>query len=128
MTHNLHLEDLIQEAIAKINGKNERDLCNFLPVSRGYMHHFTFKKMSQDAPQQLFDLIKKYIIDPKKPNKIELRIIDFPEQPRKKMKQFIISEDELNRILNVAKQAQDFDLIEKLKLKQGSPFYPNDDD
>ena len=38
------------------------------------------------------------------------------------MKQFNISEDEMDRMLHIARQAQDLDLIEKLKAKQG--FYP----
>ena len=43
MSQNLLLEDLIQKALSKINGKKEGDLCRFLPCSSGYMHHFTFR-------------------------------------------------------------------------------------
>lgn len=31
MLQNLLLEDLIQKALTKVNGKKERDLCRFLP-------------------------------------------------------------------------------------------------
>lgn len=125
MSQNLLLEDLIQKALSKVNGKKERDLCRFLPCSRGYMHHFTFKKMMHDNPQQLADLIKKYIIESEKPQEIQLKPIEQPYQTDKKMKQFNISEDEMDRMLHLARQAQDLDLIEKLKIKQG--FYPDDD-
>lgn len=42
----------------------------------------------------------------------------------KKMKQFNISEDAMDRMLHLARQAQNLDLIEKLKVKQG--FYSKD--
>lgn len=35
------LENLIQEAVTKINGKNELSICRFIPSSGGYMHYFT---------------------------------------------------------------------------------------
>jgi uncharacterized protein (DUF2384 family) len=125
MSQNLPLEDLIQKALSKINGKKERGLCRFLPCSRGYMHHFTFRKMMQESPQQLFDLIQKYIIEPEKPQEIQLKPIEQSYQTNKRMKQFNISEDEMDRMLYVARQAQDLELIEKLKVKQG--FYSDDD-
>jgi uncharacterized protein (DUF2384 family) len=119
MSQNLLLEDLIQKALSKINGKKERDLCRFLPCSSGYMHHFTFRKMMQEKPQQLFDLIQKYIMKTEKPQEIKLKSIEQSYQTNKKMKQFNISEDEMDRMLYLARQAQDLDLIEKLKVKQG---------
>ena len=79
----------------------------------------------QEKPQQLFDLIQKYIIEIEKPQEIQLKSIEQSYQTNKKMKQFNISEDEMDRIFHVARQAQDLDLIEKLKVKQG--FYSNDD-
>ena len=75
----------------------------------------------QEKPQQLFDLIQKYIIKSEKPQKIQLKPIEQSYQTIKKMKQFNISEDEMDRILHIGRQAQDLDLIEKLKAKQG--FY-----
>ena len=125
MSQNPLREDLIQKALSKVNGKKERDLCRFLPCSRGYMHYFTFRKMMQDSPQQLSDLIKKYIIESEQPQEIQLKQIEQSYQTNKKMKQFNISEDEMDRMLHIARQAQDQDLIEKLKAKQG--FYSEDD-
>jgi hypothetical protein len=122
---NLLLEDLIQKALSKINGKKERDLCRFLPFSRGYMHHFTFSKMMNEKPQQLCDLIQKYITESDEPQEIQLKPIEQSYQTNKKMKQFNISEDEMDRMLHIARQAQDLNLIEKLKAKQG--FYPEND-
>src|ERR1700730_9331728 len=90
MSQHLLLEDLIQKALSKINGKKERDLCRFLPCSSGYMHHFTFRKMMQEKPQQLFDLIQKYIMETEKPQEIQLKSIEQSYQTNKKMKQFNI--------------------------------------
>jgi hypothetical protein len=86
MSQNLLLEDLIQKALSKVNGKKERDLCRFLPCSRGYMHHFTFRKMMQESPQQLFDLIQEYIIEPEKPQEIQLKPIEQSYQTNKNQK------------------------------------------
>ncbi len=79
----------------------------------------------QESPQQLFELIQKYIIESEKPQEIQLNPIEQSYQTNKRMKQFNISEDEMDRMLHVARQAQDLELIEKLKVKQG--FYPDDD-
>jgi hypothetical protein len=80
----------------------------------------------KEDPQQLFDLIKKHIIDPKEPKKIEIKLIELSNQSNKKTRLFTISEDEMDRILNIARQAQDLDLIEKLKEKQS--FSDDDQD
>jgi hypothetical protein len=125
MSQNLLPEDLIQKALSKVNSKKERDLCRFLPCSRGYMHHFTFRKIMNEKPQELFDLIQKYIIEPEKPQEIQLKPIEQSYQTNKRMKQFNISEDEMDRMLHLARQAQDLELIEKLKVKQG--FYLEED-
>ncbi len=79
----------------------------------------------QEKPQQLFDLIQKYIIESDEPQEIQLKPIEQSYQTNKKMKQFNISEDEMDRMLHIARQAQDLDLIEKLKVKQ--VFYPEND-
>lgn len=123
MSQNLPLEDIIQKALLKINGKREIDLSRFLPCSRGYMHHFTFRKMMQENPQQLSELIKKHIIESEKPQEIQFKPIEKSHQT-KKMKEFSLSQDDMDRLLHVARQAQDLELIEKLQVKQG--FYPDD--
>lgn len=125
MSQNLLLEDPIQEALSKINSKKEKDLCRFLPCFRGYMHHFTFRKMMQASPQQLLDLIQKYIVDPDTPLEVQIQSTEQSCITRGKMKHFIVSEDEMDRMLHIARQAQDLDLIEKLKIRQTS--YLDDD-
>ena len=69
-------------------------------------------------------LYKVYIIESEKPQEIQLKPIEQTYQANKKMRQFNISEDEMDRMLHLARQAQDLDLIEKLKVKQG--FYLED--
>ena len=66
----------------------------------------------------------RYVIQSENPQEIQLKPIEQSHQTNKKMKQFNISEDEMDRMLHIARQAQDLDLIEKLKAKQG--FYSED--
>ena len=65
----------------------------------------------QEKPQQLFDLIQKYIMETEKPQEIQFKPIEQSYQTNKKMKQFNISEDEMDRMLHLARQAQDDDLL-----------------
>lgn len=118
MFQNQLLEDLIQKAISKIHGKNEKQLCRFLPALKGYMHHFTFRKMMHENPQQLFDLIQKHVIEPDTPQEVQIQSIGQSYQMNRKIRRFVISEDEMDHILNIARRAQDLDLIEKLTSKE----------
>ena len=57
------LESLINQAIKKLGCKKENNLCHYLPApAGGYIHHFTLRKMKTECPQQLFDIINKYIV------------------------------------------------------------------
>jgi hypothetical protein len=126
MTENSALENLIQKAIVKINGENEKSLCHFIPVkSGGYMHHFTLKKMKQKSPEILYDLIQTHIIQTASPKEIEAKP---PNQipTYRKNRLFIITEIEMDRIVTLARQTQDIELLEILQIKQA--FYPDNED
>ena len=63
------IEDVIVNAITKVKGTKENDLCKYLPMSSGgYMHHFTLRKMKLKQPYELGALIKQFIIDAKAVN------------------------------------------------------------
>ena len=125
MTENSALENLIQKAITKINGENEKSLCRFIPMqSGGYMHHFTLKKMKQKNPEILSDLIQTHIIQIASPKEIEAK----PQNqlpPYRKNRLFTITEIEMDRIVSLARQTQDVELLEILKIKQA--FYPDEE-
>lgn len=112
--HDLKLEALIQSAVKKIGGKKENDICRYLPVNTGgYIHHFTMRKMKTEAPEQLQTLISKFITNVDKPHTVP------PKQraargSRKRRDQLLFSKQDIERLLSIARQAGDKELIRKL--------------
>ncbi len=111
------LENLINEAIKKVGGYKENELCKYLPVSTGgYMHHFTFRKMKKRNPEELMGYIKKHIINGSpsvvSPKKRAAR------GSRKRRDQLIFSRNQLERMLNIAKLAGDNEIINILSPKK----------
>lgn len=112
--HDSKLETLIQHAVKKIGGRKENDICRYLPVGTGgYIHHFTMRKMKTEAPEQLHQLINKFIINVDKPHTV-------PPKPRaargsrKRRDQLLFSKQDIERLLSIARQAGDKELIRKL--------------
>jgi hypothetical protein len=108
------LEALIQSAVKKIGGRKENDICRYLPINTGgYIHHFTMRKMKTEAPEQLQTLISKFIINSDKPHTV-------PPKPRaargsrKRRDQLLFSKQDIERLLSIARQAGDKELIRKL--------------
>lgn len=112
------LETLIQAAVKKIQGKKENDICRYLPVETGgYIHHFTMRKMKTEAPQALQALISKYIINSNQPSRVT------PKQraargSRKRRDQLLLSKSDIERMLIMARNAGDKDMIRKLTPKK----------
>lgn len=111
------IEDVITKAINKVGGDKENDLCKYLPMScGGYMHHFTLRKMKLKQPFELGSLIKQFIIEPKAPN------IVAPKQraargSKKRKDQMTFTRIQLERLLNIAKQTGDKEMISLLSPK-----------
>ena len=114
----IQLETLISTAVKKIDAKKENDICRYLPVETGgYIHHFTMQKMKTENPKALQDLISKYIINTEKPARV------IPKQraargSRKRRDQFLFSKQDLERMLHMARQAGDKDMVRKLTPKK----------
>lgn len=112
------LDQLIHAAIKKVSAKKENDICRYLPASTGgYIHHFTMRKMKTEAPEQLQNLITKFIITPEKPHTVP------PKQraargSRKRRDQFLFSKVDIERMLNMARIAGDKEMIRKLTPKK----------
>jgi hypothetical protein len=112
------IEDVINKAIKKVNGRKENDLCKYIPMtSGGYMHHFTLKKMKNRQPAELGTLIEKFIINSDRPSVVT------PKQraargSRKKRDQYTFSRMQLERMLNIARQAGDKEMISILAPKK----------
>lgn len=112
------LEAMIQAAVKKIQGRKENDICRYLPVDTGgYIHHFTMRKMKTEAPQALQTLISKYIINTNQPSRV------VPKQraargSRKRRDQLLLSKNDIERMLIMARNAGDKDMIRKLTPKK----------
>jgi hypothetical protein len=112
------LETLIHQAMKKISAKKENDICRYIPVSTGgYIHHFTMRKMKGESPEQLAAMISKHIVNVDKP-------VSVPPKPRaargsrKRRDQLLLSKNDIERMLNMARFANDKDLIRKLTPKK----------
>lgn len=111
------IEDVIASAIDKVGGDKENDLCKYLPMSSGgYMHHFTLRKMKLKQPFELGSLINQFIIEPKAPNAVA------PKQraargSKKRKDQMTFTRIQLERLLNIAKQTGDKEMISLLSPK-----------
>jgi hypothetical protein len=116
--HDSKLEALIVEAVKKIEGGKENDICRYLPVSTGgYIHHFTMQKMKTEDPHQLINLINKYIIHVDRPSEVP------PKQraargSRKRRDQLLFSKQDIELLLNMARQNGNKDLVKKLTPKK----------
>ncbi|MCH9617451.1 MAG: hypothetical protein SP4CHLAM5_08180 [Chlamydiia bacterium] len=111
------IEDVITSAIEKVGGDKENDLCKYLPMSSGgYMHHFTLRKMKLKQPFELGSLIKQFIIEKDAPNAVA------PKQraargSKKRKDQMTFTRIQLERLLNIAKQTNDKEMISLLSPK-----------
>ena len=113
-----HLEDLINNAIKKVGAKKENDICRYLPVTTGgYIHHFTMRKVKNENPEQLASLITKYIINVGKPQTVQPKS-RAPRGSRKRRDQFVFTKADIDRLLNMARLAEDKEMIRKLTPSQ----------
>ena len=112
------VEDVIAKAIKKVGGRKENDLCKFLPMTTGgYMHHFTLRKMKIKQPSELSGIIEKFIINNDRPHAVA------PKQraargSRKRRDQYTFSRGQLERMLNIARQTGDKEMISMLSPKK----------
>ena len=112
------LDEIIAMALKKIGGTEENDLCKFLPGnSGGYIHHFTLRKMKQKQPVALSEMIKKFIVQTDRPGRLEPKQ-RAPRGSRKKKDILALSKNDVERVLQLARQAGDSVLIGKLSPKR----------
>jgi len=116
------LEGTIFRAIKKVQGSKENDLCKYIPMEDGHMHHFTLKKMKHKEPEELNSLIEKFILDADRP-------LAVPPKRRaargshKKKDYPAFSRLQLERLLNMAILSGDKEMIALLSPKKSLAFY-----
>ena len=105
------LEEIVAKAQKKIDAKNEVALCHYLPSKTGgYVHHFTLKKMKKKSPQELVQMLEKYIINTDKPLQI-LGKERATRGSRKLRDKMVFSREQLNQFLGLARQSGDKALV-----------------
>lgn len=115
---NKQLEQIINQAVKKVGGKKENDICHYLPAAAGgYIHHFTMRKMKGESPQQLADMITKYIIQANHPHEVTPKP-RAARGSRKRRDLFTFSKNDLEKMLNMARLAGDKEMIRKLTPKK----------
>ena len=108
------LESLIANAIRKVGGNKENDICKYLPVSTGgYIHHFTMRKMKTEDPDLLSGLIEQFIIEVEAPDVVDPKP-RAARGSRKRRDQISLTKTDLERMLNIARLAGDTEMIAKL--------------
>ena len=108
------LEEIIHRAIRKVGGSKENDLCKFLPAERGgYIHHFTLRKMKTESPNQLGDMIQRFIMKPDSPTRVHPKP-RAPRGTRKRRDLAHLTKGDYDRMLDLARRAGDKELISKL--------------
>lgn len=113
-TDSQELESLISRAVKKIGAKKENDICRYLPIGTGgYIHHFTMRKMKGENPDNLANMIKKFILDPNEPKTVPPKS-RAPRGSRKRRDQFLFTKTDIERMLNMARLAGDKEMIRKL--------------
>lgn len=108
------LENAIQKAIKKVAARKENDLCRYLPVNTGgYMHHFTMRKMKHEDPNQLLEMITKYILQSERPSSVPPKS-RAARGSRKRRDQITFTKQDIDRMLHMARMAGDKEMIRKL--------------
>jgi hypothetical protein len=113
-----NLENMISEAIKKVGGTKENDLCKYIPVDTGgYIHHFTLRKMKSESPEELSQMIQEFIITVKSP----VTVAPKPRAPRgsrKQKGQVVFTKNEIEKMISIAKEMGYQDIVQKLTPKK----------
>jgi len=105
------IEDVIAKAIKRIGAKKENELCKYLPMkSGGYMHHFTLRKMKHKQPSELAAYIERYVLSADRPFVVAPKQ-RAPRGSRKRRDHLNFTRNQLERMLTIARQAGDKEII-----------------
>ena len=104
--HEEKVEAAVAASVKKVGAKKENDICRFLPGPKGgYIHHFSMRKMKHEAPEDLLEMLNKYILHPASPSKLPPK----PRAPRGSRK----------RSGHPTLTKQEYDLLRFLALQNG---------
>lgn len=118
----LELDGLLQRALKKIGVRDENNLCHYLPGPKGgYIHHFTLRKLRQQSPGVVAEMLKKHIIDSSSPKQLAPKP-RAPRGSRKRKDSIQLNQAAIEKLLSLARIAGDREAIAMLtpRLSVGS--------
>lgn len=97
------IRESIARAMSRVGAKKEADLCQYIPSSKGRLHHFVFGKLKKTQPKELLRLLKEHILEKEIPEQI-------PSSPRPflKVKRTVdikLKRSQINQLLSVLKNS-----------------------
>lgn len=112
------VETSIEAAKKKVGAKKENDICRFLPGPKGgYIHHFSMRKMKHEAPEELLQMLNKYILNPSSPSKLPPKP-RAPRGSRKRRDHLPLTKQDIDLLLYLARQSGQKDIVRKLTPKK----------
>jgi hypothetical protein len=112
------VEATVAAAAKKVNAKKENDICRYLPGPKGgYIHHFSMRKMKHEDPEQLLQMLNKYILNPSSPNKLPPKP-RAPRGSRKRRDHLPLTKQDIDLLLFLARQNGQKDIVRKLTPKK----------
>jgi hypothetical protein len=107
------LQECIENAMSKVQAKNESKLCRYIPFEEGRLHHFAFNKLKKTNPSELQSMIQRHILDSEQPTMV-------PSKPRaalrvKRTADITLKRSDINELLAFLRKTEGADrLIEML--------------
>lgn len=112
------VETQVVAAIKKVGAKKENDICRYLPGPKGgYIHHFSMRKMKHEAPEELLQMLNKYILNPSAPSKLPPKP-RAPRGSRKRRDHLPLTKQDIDLLLYLARQSGQKDIVRKLTPKK----------
>lgn len=110
------METTIAEALEKTGAHKENTLCRYLPSEdEGHMHHFTMRKLKENDPEKLKELLREFIIDATSAKRIDPK--PRPRRKNGKNHSFNFDQSTLEKIIQMAEEKGDKELLEQLRPK-----------
>jgi hypothetical protein len=117
-THLSHLQDVIAEAMSKVNAQKDTQLTRYIPGNYdGHLHHIKFLKLKKDNPQELEKLIKKHILEQNSLAALPSSIRSKSYLKKKRLYHYKFSRPQVDRLIQACEKAgaEYSNLIEPLR-------------
>ena len=109
-----NLSEKISQAMKKLEVTKEIDLCKFLSSDGVQMHHFTFNKLKVKEPEQLIQKIEAEILDHLTPTPLPVKKRS-QYKPNSKRRAIQLTDSQLNRLLDILREKEEYELMDALK-------------